>query len=116
MIGLENIPIYQNIPDLLQKEFYFTQSKGGKNNIFNYVVIDSKSIKLPPVVVITNDNIEEKYIKASPKKDLISRLKKENYVVVARFYPDIRFLGLNDLDYSFSALIPSPYVTSVYIK
>lgn len=115
-IGIENIPIYQAIPDVIQKEFYFTQSGGGANNRFTYRVIDSKTARLPQVIVMTNGEIDEKYARTSPKKDLIARLTKEKYKKIRTFYPDLGYQYLSDLDYYYSWLIPSPYTTTVYIK
>jgi hypothetical protein len=116
LIGIENIPIYQGIPDILQKEFYFAQSKGGNDNRYLYSVIDSKSSHLPGVVVITNGEFEAKYLKNSPKKDLINRLVHEGYKDVRVFRPDMRFFPISDFDYFYSGLLPFPYTTSVYIK
>ena len=39
-IGLENVPIYQGIPDFIKKEFYYEQEKVGKDNLITYRIID----------------------------------------------------------------------------
>jgi glycosyltransferase involved in cell wall biosynthesis len=116
VIGIENIPIYQGIPDIVQKEFYFAQSGRGENNHFGYIVIDSKTPRLPSSIVMTNGEIDKKYAYKSPKIDLMARLEKEKYKKVITFSPNLKHYRISDLDYYYSWLIPSPYTTTVYIK
>jgi hypothetical protein len=112
-IGLENVPIYQNIPDILQKEFYFNQYNIKNDNKYLYEIVDSKTAKLPSVVVITNDDLENKLLIKSPKKDLVNRLKNEKYIKVKVFRQKTI---LNDIDYQLTGLLASPANISVFIK
>ena len=119
MIGLENIPIYQGIPDILQKEFYFNQYTIKQNNKYRYEIVDSDTQKLPPIIVITGDEIEKGFVKISPKNDLSGRIQKEKYKKAAYFSPDLTYYKLvNNLKdyYFFSWVVGSPYNISIYKK
>jgi glycosyltransferase involved in cell wall biosynthesis len=119
-IGLENIPIYQSIPDLIQKEYYFNESKIKQKYIYKYQIIDAKSRQLPSVIVMTNGETEEQatFLKVSPKRDLVRRLEKEKYRKIITFSSKGRtYLPfMNDMDYYFSWLSAEPFTTSVYMK
>lgn len=116
VIGLESIPIYQNIPDKLQKEFYFKEYGVGSKNKFNYEIVDARTEKLPEVIVITNHKVEGEIQYNSPKKDLTRRLNKENYKIVKEFKKDTGMLFLDDKDYTVAGLDSSPLTITVYKK
>lgn len=118
VIGIENVPIYQGIPDIIQKEFYYNQYGIKSSNNYKYELVDSKTRKLPPVLVITNGEIDSKVFKTSSKRDLIKRLEAANYKKIAVIEPDLTLFRLvgNNTDYYFSWLLSSPLTTSVYIK
>ncbi len=116
VIGLENIPIYQNIPDKLQKEFYFKEYGIGSKNKFKYEIVDANTKMLPEVIVITNHEVEGEIQYNSPKKDLTRRLNKENYKVIKEFKKDTSMLFLNDKDYTIAGLDASPLTITVYKK
>ncbi len=78
-IGIENIPIYQYIPDVLLKEFYQTQQKGKIKTQYRYKVIGMQDTKLPRIIVLSNVYLETNYYSDSPKKQLVKRLQKEGY-------------------------------------
>lgn len=116
-IGVENIPIYQGLPDIILKEFYQREYMNVQLR-YKYEVISSKNETLPKVIIITNDQIYKKIMKYSEKTELVKRLEKENYKKVASFTPDFtyyKFIG-TDEDYFFSALLPSPLTISIYKK
>lgn len=118
VIGIENPPIYQLLPDLIVKEFYFKEDNPDTKTVFNYEIVDDTVKKLPSALVISNDEIAIQYMKDSPKKRLVSRLKKEGYFVAARFEPDFRyyrFIG-DDLNFYFSGLMASPATITIYSK
>jgi hypothetical protein len=117
-IGIENIPIYQQLPDILQKEFYFDQYKIKQNNLFTYVVIDEKTKKLPYIIVLTNADINKTLLKESSQKKLLRRLEEEKFKKIAVFSPKLTYLYtfINDQDYYFSALLASPRTITVYRK
>lgn len=106
VIGIENIPIYQTLPDVVLKEFYLNSSSKVAKTNYTYEVVGPSSQRLPKVLVVTNRYLHEKYLIKSQKKDLLARLKKENYRVVSEFMPDSRLYKLfhNDRDYFLSGL------------
>ncbi len=118
VIGIENIPIYQRLPDVIVKEFYYTQYKITNNNIFQYQVISSKTKTLPKIIVLTNDDIEYRYLVKSDKKELVKRLRSENYKVIAKFKPDFKYFKFfgKELDFYMSGIILTPDTISVYEK
>lgn len=117
-IGIENIPIYQLLPDLIIKEFYLHQYSKDTNNRFKYIVVHSKSIDLPKVIVLSNDEVESKYVKKSNKKDLANRLKRENYKKIAEFKPDFKYFNIlnNEFDFYISGFAIGPNSVTVYNK
>ena len=114
-IGLENVPIYQGIPDILQKEFYYDQANLGSLNKYKYEIINADSPELPMVVVVTNDQIDKEIYYKTPKKELENRLIREGYRRFAIFYARKPY-HINDRDYYLSWLISSPFNISVYKK
>ncbi len=117
-IGLENIPIYQMLPDIILKEFYNKQYGLKIKNKFEYQVIDSKTSKLPNLVIVTNGEIESKYLLKSTKKDLITRLKKENYKVIASFQPDFKYYSFygNCITFYIAGLVIAPNTIAIFSK
>lgn len=108
-IGIQNIPIYQLLPDLIIKEFYSSQT----GNKFRYEVVNDKSASLPNIVVITNREFDINYVKKSPKKALIARLEAEGYKVEKEFKPPqilYKIMG-NELAFYSSGIVPIWTVT-----
>ncbi len=85
-IGVELIPIYQYLPNIALKEYYLQEEH--QRTRYDYEVIDAKSSVLPEIVIVSNGDFDENYLMASLKKDLLNRLRKEQYKKVAEFYPD----------------------------
>ncbi|OGH24858.1 MAG: hypothetical protein A3B47_01970 [Candidatus Levybacteria bacterium RIFCSPLOWO2_01_FULL_39_24] len=106
VVGIENIPIYQTLPDIMLKEYYLSTSNKHVKTNYAYEIVNSLSEKLPEVVIITNRYMHEEFVIKSPKKDLLKRLKRENYKVVGEFMPNPQLYKLfyNDLDYYQSGL------------
>lgn len=102
-IGIENIPIYQLLPDLIIKEFYTDKD----SNIFKYQIVDESS-SLPDTIIITNREFDLNHLKKSPKKALIARLNKEGYRVAKEFKPpEILYKTMGDeFDLYSSGLVP----------
>ncbi len=110
LIGIENIPIYQLLPDVAVREFY---SEEKATNNFKYEVIHASSKNLPSVIIITNRYLEYDYFKISSKKKLLDRLKQEEYKEVVNFKPPeilYTFIG-NDLNFFISGLVSVPTIT-----
>lgn len=118
VIGIENIPIYQYLPNIIVKEFYQKLYQVNKETKYNYEIIDYKSKRLPAFIVITNDELSTKHFKQSPKNILIKRLLQDGYKKMAVFTPDLILYKLigSDVDYYFSGIIPSPSTISFYYK
>ena len=108
-IGIENIPIYQLLPDLIIKEFY----SGLKNNKFKYKVINHESLSLPNIVIVTNKEFDIDHLKSSPKKSLITRLKEEGYKIKKEFKPPKILYSIMGNEFSFysSGIVPIPTIT-----
>jgi hypothetical protein len=118
VIGLENIPIYQMLPDVILKEFYLKQYGKAVNNRYTYEVINSKSKAFPKTVILTNDYLENTYLLRSDKKLILARLNKEGYVKTKTFslYSPVFSFFNTRLEYYMSALIQLPDTISIYEK
>jgi len=103
VIGLENIPIYQMIPDVLLKDFYWREHGLINELKYSYRIVEAQSESLPEVVVITNhDQTKRKSYKQ--KQALIERLEEEGYKEVASFSREI------------AELDSIPSIISVFVK
>lgn len=103
VIGIENIPIYQLLPDLIVKEFYSNKN----STTFKYQIVDEKS-SLPSIIVVTNKEFDLNHLKKSSKKSLIARLSKEKYKVIKEFKPpEILYKTMGDeFDFYSSGIVP----------
>jgi len=117
-VGIENIPIYQFLPDIVEKEFYFIRYNIKARYNYNYKVISSKDDKFPKFIIITNDDIESQYLKKSPKKDLVIKLKSLGYKKIIVFNPNFKYFKLlnSELEYYISGIVQSPNTISIYEK
>jgi glycosyltransferase involved in cell wall biosynthesis len=117
-IGIENIPIYQHLPDIILKEFYQKQYGIKANYNFNYQVVSSKTKSLPKVLAITNGELEGRYLRVSDKDILIKKIKAENYQLVKQFKPDFAYYDVfnDEFEYYISGLIQAPNEISIYEK
>jgi hypothetical protein len=106
-IGLENIPIYQEIPDVLLKDYYMKVYNPKTKSRYSYEIVDKSMKKLPEYICISRADYEQKYFKTSPKKDLLARMTKEHYKEIAVFSPNLKlyYLFNNELDYTLSGLM-----------
>lgn len=117
VIGIENVPIYQGLPDILLKEYYEKEGNKTTKTLFEYQIIDVKTPKLPSIIIITNRVFHTTYLKSSPKKDLLQRMQKENFKIVTEFKPYDKLFHIfgNYLNYHQSGLNTVSLVT-VYRK
>jgi hypothetical protein len=106
VIGIENIPIYQTLPDVVLKEYYLNMSDKNTKTNYIYEVISASSEKLPKIIIISNQYVHENYMTKSTKKNLMSRLKRDNYKIIGKFMPGPQLYKLfhNDRDYYLSGL------------
>jgi glycosyltransferase involved in cell wall biosynthesis len=106
VIGLENVPIYQGIPDALLKDYYL--SINSNRSCYKYSIIDYKVSSLPSTVVVTNPSFYSLKMLNSDKSKLIKLIEKNKYTKDAEFKP--QFLIVDKVfDYNdiyFSGLIP----------
>jgi glycosyltransferase involved in cell wall biosynthesis len=117
-IGLENVPIYQFEPDYILKEFYDRQYHPASSTNYNYHIINSMTKNLPQYIILSNVNYELKYLKQSPKNDLVKRIKLNNYSEIAYFPLEIPYYKYFDnyYDYPFVGVFAYPDGISVYEK
>ncbi|HVZ67715.1 MAG TPA: phospholipid carrier-dependent glycosyltransferase [Patescibacteria group bacterium] len=117
-LGIENIPVYEMLPDLVVKEFYEKQYNIQKKYNFNYEIIGPDSKKLPRVIVLSNAEFEDKYRSTSPKKELFENMKKQNYKLVASFSPPLDYhkLFTTDINFVMVGMSGEPLNISVYVK
>ncbi|MCL4353779.1 glycosyltransferase [Patescibacteria group bacterium] len=117
-IGIQNIPIYQGLPNVVLKEFYLKQYGYRGNNIYNYEVVNSKMDAFPPVVILTNVDVESKYFIKSEKIDILNKLEKENYKKVVSFNLNSNYFYMfnNNLNYYYSGLVQLPTTINIYEK
>lgn len=116
-MGIENIPIYQMLPDFVLKEFYEKQQNPKISTIYNYQVLNS-SDSMPKYVIVTNDFDNVNYINNSPKKTLVQKLKKEKYKVVKIFYQNLKYYNIfsDKIYFVVANIIPIPVNISIYEK
>ena len=116
-IGIENIPLYQLLPDIVVKEFYSKQYFPKTHTKFDYVVINQSSHSLPNIVIVTDREFNVDYQINSPKKLLVSRLRKKNYKIMAEFRPPKVLYNIfgNELNMHISGIVTIPTIT-VYKK
>lgn len=102
LIGIENIPIYQLLPDIIVKEFY------SKDKNYDYQIIDASSENIPPLVVVTGKEVDINYFRDSVKKRLLKRLAEEKYKEIIEFKPPkiLYLFAGNELNYFASGLAP----------
>lgn len=116
-IGIENIPIYQMLPDILLKDYYLKENDPQYKTNFEYQIVDDTSKILPNVVVVTNREFETKYLKKSQKKSLVQRLEKEGYKIIKEYKPPKSLYDTmdNELGFYMSVLVSTPTIT-IYEK
>jgi len=118
LIGIENIPIYQHLPDVIVREFYNNQYDTKTNTEFSYEIINSNSKHFPKTIIISNDDLESKYLRQSEKKNLLIKLNNLGYKKIIVFTPDFRYYKTfnSELTYYMSGLIQAPNTISIYEK
>lgn len=119
LIGIENIPIYQGIPDIIMKEFYYKEYKLNKEYIYEYKVLNDKVSNDPDYMLLTNDHIISKLQVNSDQKRLLSSINKNKYKKIYSSNTDLEryFFGIFvDRDLYFSGLLVQPMRISIYKK
>ncbi len=93
-VGIENIPIYQMLPDFVLKEFYFKQHNSDIQTRYQYSVISAQNSTFPTYVIITNNFDNMDYIINSPKKELVAKLNSKHYKKIKEFSPNLKYYSL----------------------
>jgi len=108
LIGIENIPIYQMLPDIVVKDFYSKDKVLKYQTYFNYQVIDASSKTIPSIVIVVGKELDLRYLKKSPKRQLIKKLMGYGYKEIIEFNPPqaLYFFSGNPLNYITSGLAP----------
>lgn len=116
-IGIENIPIYQFLPDILLKDYYLNDRRVSKSR-YNYKVLDHSFANLPSFIVVTNEEVASSYTLKSLKKSLLQDLSKQNYskLFSSNFNFGLLSIFRSKLDYFMSGLIQEPLSISIYKK
>ncbi|HVT00819.1 MAG TPA: glycosyltransferase family 39 protein [Patescibacteria group bacterium] len=116
LIGIENIPVYEMLPDLVVKEFYNSQYKTHVRYNFQYEIVDYKTKKLPPIVILSNAQFEDKYRTISPKKLLVERMYKEGYREKIGFSPLSKPILVDDISFVMTGMSGVPIRISIFEK
>jgi hypothetical protein len=116
VIGVENIPIYQMLPNIVLKEFYLKDANSKEQTRFNYKVVSANDKILPKAIIITNDFENVDYISDSPKKELVKRVQAEHYKKIITFVPNVKYFNLFSDNLMFFLLFPTPRTISLYEK
>ncbi|MCL4385863.1 MAG: glycosyltransferase [Cyanobacteria bacterium] len=116
-IGIENIPIYQMLPDIVLREFYELQQNPKIKTNYKYKVLQTTA-SFPEYVVVTNDFDQVNYVNSSTKKSLVEELKKQNYVVRKTFSPNLQYYQVfsDKIYFVVANILPIPVTVSIYEK
>ncbi len=117
VIGIENIPIYQSLPDIILREYYLKQENPLEKTRYYYVLLNQKSA-LPQYIVVANEEAAVKYMRESAKKDLIEKITKNGYKKIGYEKLNLSLLKIfrDERDYFMSGLIQAPLSISLYNK
>lgn len=114
-IGLTDVPIFENLPDILLKEYYTQIYRLPEKTKYSYTIINKQTKKFPKYIVITNAITALDIFKQSEKKDIIVNLTKNNYKLSQQFTPNMTFLHyFYTLDDFYLGNISSPTDISIY--
>ncbi len=106
LIGLESVPIYQQVPDFILKDYYLEERVGG--SYYNYEIIDYRLSKIPDNLIITNKDFGMQLANNNEKTNLLLKIKNDNYLRIKEFKPNFLIIDkiFNYNDIYFSGLMP----------
>lgn len=118
IIGLENVPIFQSMPNILVREFYTLEYFPKQKTLYRYFIYDSDTSKFPSYVVMSNHRFTKKYVKHSEKNNLVDLLFRQGYREIASFSPNYRYLYYfhSEIAVKFASLIPIPHEIVIWKK
>lgn len=114
-IGLEDIPIYQSLPDILLKDYYLNDRFGQDKSRYNYKVLNNLYEQDMDYIVLTNKETEN-YMLQSSKKKFIRSIDIKKYKEVFSAKQTFSLLGFfrRNPDYFFSGLVQEPLSIHIY--
>lgn len=104
--GLEDIPIYQSLPNFILSDFYKGKDLKGYTSVYSYNIL--VNVSLPPkYVILTGRELDSNYFKKSEKKELIKELGQNNYKKIKEFNPAKKLYSVfgNELNMYLSGLV-----------
>ncbi len=118
VIGIEPVPIFQFVPNIVLKEYYEKLYNVPHNNRFIYQEIDTNTKKLPSIIIVGNADVTQKYLKVSSRKSLLNKMSVLGYRKVAEFTPYFTYFDIfNSQDsFYFSPLVAYPESITIYKK
>jgi hypothetical protein len=114
-IGLEEVPLYQMIPDVILSDYYSDQYLPEFEAQYQYQMLDAQVTQLPQYVIVSNVSAVD-FEFNSPKKALIERLGHEKFRPIATFTPELQWykqIGTAE-DFYFSGLPAMPLSITIY--
>ncbi|HSA84260.1 MAG TPA: glycosyltransferase family 39 protein, partial [Patescibacteria group bacterium] len=117
-IGVEEIVLYQGLPNIIEKEFYLEQYKKPHNNKYRYEIMTSDMHTLPAVVVITDADVSRQLYRQASKNDVLKRLERDGYKKKKEFVPDVSYLlrFTDTISYYLAGNAANPTSITIYTK
>ncbi|HEX8965064.1 MAG TPA: hypothetical protein VF820_01365, partial [Patescibacteria group bacterium] len=117
-IGVENVPIFQSVPDIILKDFYYSQYYPKAKTQYKYVVLDGKSTNFPKYVIISDLPSVYNFFKSSDKKIIDQKLMKQGYKTLINFSADTIYYSFfnNTTSFYFGAIIPTPIDITIFVN
>lgn len=113
-IGIENIPIYQMIPDIALREFYSKRYMRQIGTNYDYLVLDNKN--WPEYIIFTNDSEHALYSEKTSKNVLLKKMREMGYKKIISFAPNLYYYNFfADKSYFLiTNIIQMPVSISIY--
>lgn len=116
-LGIENIPIYQMLPDLVLSEYYQQLAHSTPSTVRTYQVIDPTQTQLPDIVLLTNVGMSTLF-PVTTHAEVVKSLRKNGYVLVWQLKPPLtlhRYFGTEE-QFALSGLNAIPMDISYYAR
>lgn len=116
-LGLEPIPLYQMVPDLVLADFYRGEYLPEYKKIYTYQVISPQTQKLPQYILITNASSSD-FVKDTTKSELVKKITTDGYSEIKSFTPSwerFKYFG-TPRDFYFSGLPAMPNDITIYSR
>lgn len=115
-IGIENVPIFQSVPDIILQDFYHSQYFPKTKTQYTYEVIDGKTTTFPKFVILSNAQESKEYFYTSDKKTLEEKILRLGYTQRNTFIANLHFYSLfnGKKSFYFGAIVPTPLTITIY--